>query len=538
MHSPTRYLLAALAAASLASATTPSETTERSEAAPSGDGAVTVAIQAGTVHTVSGTVLSGGATVLVRQGRIVAVGAELEIPSDAAVFDYGPDAVLIPGLVAPLSGYASGTGSLRTADPDLRAVDGFDFFSANASALSGGVTSLYITPARNRLIAGLAAMVKTTGADRERRILSSAAAVHGTITSAARNLAGYWVPPVPPTVDVGMGGAIPQLPRSLMGARVALRELVGGEPAGGTVALYGGASARLAELLGRGVPLNIEAESGAEIRSLLGFVAETGVACVLHGASEAGDLAEEIAAAGLPVVYELPFTPSLGGVDRGEGPDAFWPTFDVPARLAAAGVSVSIASGSMRDLRFAAALASQGGLDEAEALRAITLTPARTFGVADRVGSLAPGRDADLVVLNGPPLETTSTVIATWSDGELAWKAHETTATVIEVAELHVGDGEVLRPGQVLLLDGVIADVGRRVSHPRGATVVRGWAAMPGIVDALGHLGLEGSSRAPKTDFELSTLIAPGDDLDRRVASRGITTVAMSPRGARSTTKP
>ena len=103
---------------------------------------------------------------------------------------------------------------------------------------------------------------------------------------------------------------------------------------------------------------------------------------------------------------------------------------------------------------------------------------------------------------------------------------------MIEVDELHLGDGEVLRPGEVLIVDGKIAEVGERVARPFGARRGRGPAAMPGMIDAFGHLGLEGSAKAPDADFKLARLVEPGDFADRRVARAGVTTVVLTPRGA------
>ncbi|MCA8980686.1 MAG: amidohydrolase family protein, partial [Planctomycetes bacterium] len=119
----------------------------------------------------------------------------------------------------------------------------------------------------------------------------------------------------------------------------------------------------------------------------------------------------------------------------------------------------------------------------------------------------------------------------TWVSGEVVWKMEESGAVVLEVEELHLGDGTRIAPGQLLMQDGRILEVGRRVSHPIGCTVVRGKAAMPGMIDALGHLGLEGSSRVPDPDFSLTRILAPGDFADRRVAQAGVTTVLMTPRG-------
>jgi imidazolonepropionase-like amidohydrolase len=506
------------------------------ERAPTGGA---LAVRAGTIHLVEdGQVLTGNAALIVRGGRIVAAGLDLAIPADAHVVDYGPDAVIVPGLVAASSPLALGEPSQRTADAAVRAVDSFDPYTQAYSAdLSGGVTTAYLAPARARLIAGQGAVVKLGGSDAEGRVLLDSAALQGSIESDARSVPGYWDIPIPASIDVGLGRAEPQLPGSLMGAIVALRELLAF--ARGEVDLskdYGKRTGpQLQELLQRGLPWRLRASSEAEIRALVDLFEAERLPLVVDGAQESGALAAELAAAGAKVVLEVDVAPGRQQRELSRERDARWPRYDVAVRLQEAGVPFAIATPDVlrpRDLLFAAGLASRGGLSEADALRAITLSAAEVLGVAERVGSLAPGKDADFAVLNGAPLAASSSVLATWIGGELAWKAPGSqTALVIEVDELHVGDGEVLAPGQVLIVDGRIAEVSRRVGHPRGAVVVRGRVAMPGMIDATGHLGLEGSSKAAATDFKLARLVGPGDHVDRRVARAGVTTVILAPRG-------
>ena len=511
-----------------------------------------VALRAGTIHLVEGgVVLEGGATVLVEDGRIAAVGKDVPVPFGTKVVDYGPSAAITPGLVAAYVPYGWGSAdrggaSERTADPALRALDGFDFYAKHLSALMAGVTTAYVAPPEGRLIAGQGALVKLAGSDPARRVLAESAAIHGAIDWSARLAPGYWQPPLPATVDVGIGYQVPQLPKTTMGAIVALNELVGlarGGPADGS---WEPTTVRdLAALVEAGIPWRIGARDPQEIRALLDFAAESGVPIVVDKADGAKEVADELAAAGVPVIYRLPYTPGGLGQDRGKDRDARWPSFDVPAAMVAAGVPVAITSQEPGDLLFAAGVASRGGLDHAAALRAITQTPAEILGVAARVGTIAVGKDADLAVFSAAPLSGQASVVATWVDGALAWdrasagpdperreRAGLGSSVVIEVDELHVGDGRVLRPGQIAIRDGRIVEVGETVSRPAGAAVARGRAAMPGIVDALGHLGLEGTRKVPATDFELSSIVAPGDRVDRRVALAGVTTVVLAPRGS------
>lgn len=504
-------------------------------AAPSAPGGGTVAIQAGTIHLVEdGRILSGGATILVEDGKIVAAGNDVTVPPGTRVVDYGADAVIVPGFVAVDSNIGSSRAAERTADLSLRGADHFDPYTTYTRSLASGVTSAYVAPARNRLIAGQGAVVKLSGDDHRGRVLSEHATIHGSIASDARNVRGYWEPPIPATVDVGMGVEQPQLPRSAMGAIVALRELVALAAGGDGADEYGPhIGPELAERIAAGTTWRMRADEVNEVRALLDFFEENGLPLVVETDDSAGELVQELKQHGVHVILRDSFRPGRRPQDRGKAKGDEWPDVDAAALLAGAEVPIAIAptNNDLSELRFAAGLAILGGLAPEDALEAITLEPARVLGVADRVGSIAPGKDADFVVLNGAPLDGMSTVVATWVSGEVAYKTKEGGAVVLEVDELYIGNGEVLAPGQLLMQDGRILEVGRRVSHPIGCTVVRGAAAMPGMIDAMGHLGLEGSSRVPDPDFSLTRIVEPGDFADRRVAQAGVTTVLMTPRG-------
>lgn len=507
-----------------------------------------VALRAGAIYTAVGNEVIQDGTILVQSGRIVAVGKSVAIPPNAEIVDYGPDAVIAPGFVLADSNIATGNPPARTAEPTLSALANFDTYARYDYALAAGITSAYITPARMRLVAGQGAVVKLAGGAEQERVLKYPAALHGALSAEARTAQGYWEPPVPPTSDTGLGVFEPQLPRTLIGAGVAMRELLVAARGARVAEDFGPyASLELAGLLQKRMPWLISAVEEPEIRVALDLARDFGLNLVVNDATYAEGLAEELAKAGASVVYKPPFNPDGPLVNRGRSPDARWPAADVASRLAAAGVRLAIApspNASPRELRFAACIASRGGLDAAVALRAITATPAEIYGVADRVGTIQAGRDADFAVLNGAPLALDSQVIATWSDGRLAWAPDASALTddgaalggtvVVEAAELHLGDGHVLRPGQVLVRDGKIAEVGERVSRPRGALFVRARAAMPGIIDSLGFLGLEGSARSPTPDFRLSRILGPGDAGDRRVARAGVTSIVLSPRSAGS----
>ncbi len=507
---------------------------------PSGDQDGLIAVRAGTIYVAEDDrVIRGGGVILINNGKIVGVGEgndDSALPPGVRVVDYGPDASIIPGLIAISSGLGGFGASERTAEPGLSAADHFDSYGNYSALLAGGVTTAYIAPGQGRLIAGHGAVVKLGGAAGPGRVLSSSAAIHGSISTDARRTPGYWEPPVPATVDQGMGVERPQLPRTTMGAMIALRELMALAANPKNDIEYGPfAGADLSALLKQGLPWRMRAESESEVRALIEFFGENDLRLLIDGASSSASMAKELAQASKRVgvvVYSSART-NARPFDYGKGEEANWPDQDLAATLSAAGVPVILAQPrghSVRDLLFHASVARRGGMSAEDALTAITSRAARALGVHERVGSLGTGKDADFVVLNGEPLASGSSVIATWVDGDLAHQAKNSGPVVLEVDHLYVGDGQVLSPGQLLMNEGRIIEVGRRVAHPNNCTVVRGTAAMPGMIDALGHLGLEGSNEVPPTRFKMAQIVEPGDFADRRVAQAGVTTVVMTPR--------
>ncbi|MCP5022853.1 MAG: amidohydrolase family protein [bacterium] len=512
-------------------------------------------VRAGTIHPCGGEeVLTGGAAIWIQDGKIMAVGKEVKPPFGTREMDFGPSAVIAPGLVATQSNYGPGGNDARAAAPFVRAIDGFDPYAKYNSALRSGVTSVYLAPGSGeRLITGQGAVVKLAGKDRTSRILSSSTGISGSISSGARYAPGFWEPRLPATVDVGLGFENRQFPRTVMGAVVALRELVAfaaGESEYSEE--YGAATGQaLGELIRDKAVWRMRVKTDEEVSAMIELFDSTGVALVLEGLELAPDSAARLAAAGRKVIYRVS-QPSLS--NHGKDADKERPDATVAAGLAKAGVPFAIQSWSPTSLRFAAALAMRGGLDSDSALEAITFQAADAMQVANRIGSLKAGLDADIVVYNGAPMDVSSSVLVTLVDGEVAFDAEDVarrmndkaasddgpyanmdprgilprTATVLSVEELHLGNGEVLAPGEVLMQYGRILEVGRSVSRPAGSRVLTGFAAMPGIVDVLGHLGMEGQTPRISKSFDMRRMIEPGDRVDREVALAGITTVNMT----------
>ena len=152
------------------------------------------------------------------------------------------------------------------------------------------------------------------------------------------------------------------------------------------------------------VPLAIQANRASDLLASMRLAEEFKLRLILVGASEGWMVADEIARRKVPVVVKpltnLPNFDSLGA------------TLENPGRLAKAGVDIALASFETHrsgTLRQEAGNAVAYGLDRAAALSAVTLGAARIWGVADRYGSIEPGKDADLVIWSGDPFELTTT---------------------------------------------------------------------------------------------------------------------------------
>jgi len=353
-------------------------------ALPAQEASRVLLVRAGTVWTGAGSPLAPGA-VLVEDGKIRAVAGTIEAPEGAQVLEW-PTGVLTPGLVDAHGRFGVRGDALEPTEAlttDARAIDVFDpRHEEFERALHAGTTAVLLAPGEGNVVAGSAPVVRTGGPEAA-RILVEEAAMKLSIGSAA--LRGD------------------REPTSRAGALAMLRARVAEAQAGGRPDAF----SRFA----RGeMPGLVDAPENDEVLAALRFGEGFGLRLVLVGAARCAEI--EAGLAGSAVVAG-PFDSSTPMRElRG------------PAALAAKGVLVAFgSSGQSRDpasLRLTASLAVRGGLAPETAMRALTATAAAIAGVADRAGTLESGKDADLVVWSGSPLDLSTRPLAVFVLGERA----------------------------------------------------------------------------------------------------------------------
>ena len=532
-----------LVLAAIAAAATPALISlggERSEAEPpswlQGEGTLK-GYQAARIY-VDGNQVREDAVLLVRDGKVAAVVGLDEVPPLVEVVDMG-DARIVPGLVAadsPLTG--NGNQGDLSMGAHRRAFDDFDPFLEMDKVLERGITTFYLSPDRRRLVGGRGAVVKTAG---DHRILMEESDLRVSLQSSAFYPPSYFRPPVPPTSENPIVPAQPQAPQSRAGALMALRESAA-QAKWGVTDVHSKALASF--LKNRGL-LRVAADQEAEIRSALDLAKEWGTPLLLDGANGSEDLAAAMANQRSLVIFHPPLFSSL--VDMGPNWEA--PASDALRTLVDAGVAVALSPGMHGRwtwLLESASAATGYGLTEAEALAGVTSQAATALGVADRVGSLREGRDADFLIMAGDPLDPAASVSQVFIDGNMVWDraatnneraaADETVAAdapvVLRGGTLWTGNGSPITGGvEVLLKNGRVVAAGKQVPHPAGARIIDGGAGAhltPGFIDARSTHGV-GSSVDPNAVLGLLAGGSRYKESWQELARSGITTAVIGP---------
>ena len=375
-----------------------------------------VAIVGGRILPIDGEPFDG--VVLVEDGKITALGPDVRPPEGAERVD-ARGKTLLPGLVdahAHVGIYeeAEGWAGLDVNEltdpitPHVRAIDAINPADLGfRDAVEGGVLAANVNPGSGNPIGGQTVAIKTWGRTVDAMTLRQPSGLKSALGENPKRV--YGEKKQMPSTRLGTAGLIREAFAKAQSYLVKQERHPPDEPPERDIRLEA-----LGRVLRREIPWRQHCHRADDIATALRLADEFGYRLVIDHGTEAFMLADVLAEHGIPVVIG----PLLTARSKVELRNR---SLTNPGKLAAAGVQVAIATDHpvvpIHFLIHQATFAVKEGLDPATALRTITLNPARVMGVDDRIGSLAPGKDADFCIWSGDPLDVMSRVEQAWLDG-------------------------------------------------------------------------------------------------------------------------
>ncbi|HHW02436.1 MAG TPA: amidohydrolase [Thermoanaerobacterales bacterium] len=383
-----------------------------------------IAVVNGRIYTMAKSILQKG-TVIIDGGKICEIGEDIDIPEGAQIIDASGKYVF-PGFIDAHShigifeeavGEIGEDGNEWTdpVTPHLRALDAVNpADKAFDDAVKGGITCAFTGPGSANVIGGQSIAIKTWGRVIDRMVVKAPAGLKVAFGENPKRVYGEQK----------------KMPSTRMGTAALLRETLikalnykkkvekdSRDP--DKIVERDLKMEVLCDVLDKKLPLRAHAHRADDILTAVRIAREFGVDIVIEHCTEGHLIADELAGAGVPAVVG----PSLTSRSKVELKDL---SFKTPGILASRGVKVAIMTDHpvipIQYLPVCAALAVREGMKEEDALKAITINAAEIIGIADRVGSLEKGKDADIVIWDGHPLEIKSKPACVLINGQIAYK--------------------------------------------------------------------------------------------------------------------
>lgn len=376
-----------------------------------------ICIKNGTLHTaVSKETFI--ADILIDGGKIVKIGKGLS--ADGAEVIDATGLQVYPGFVEAhchigLDGYGIGYEGHDYNElndpvtPQVQAIDGINPFDpCMKMAAKAGVTCFATGPGSSNSIGGTFAAIKPVGTRVDNMIVKFPIAMKcafGENPKRCYQKQG---------ISSRMTNAA-KIREALNKAKVYKAKIEAAGDDASKLPAYDQKSEALIPVLNHEIPLKAHAHQANDIFTAIRIAKEFGVGLTLEHVTEGHMIADELAKENLP----LAVGPTFGHASKFELQNKTWET---PGILAKAGCHVSIITDApvtpLHYLPLCAGLAIKAGMDEYEALRAVTINPAEHIGIADRVGSLEEGKDADVVIVDGCPFDVTGVIKHVLINGE------------------------------------------------------------------------------------------------------------------------
>lgn len=359
------------------------------------------------------------ADILIDQGKIVEIGKALDVPNETEVID-ASGLMVYPGFIDAhshlgLDGYGIGYEGEDVNEmndiitPQLWAVDGINPQDPTfLQAALGGVTCVGTGPGSANVLGGMFTAIKTAGVRIDNMIVKPIVAMKCAFGENPKRI-------YKEKCDHTRMTTASKLREMLFKTKEYIEK---SEAANGDISKKPAYDMKLEALIPviKGeIPLKAHAHRADDILTSIRIAKEFQIKLTLEHCTEGHLIAEELAKEGYPVAVG----PTFGHATKFELRNK---TFKTPGILAGAGCQVSIITDApvipQQYLALCAGLAVKAGMDEFEALKAITINPAKHLGIEDRVGSLEIGKDADIVITNGNPFLSDTEVVITLINGK------------------------------------------------------------------------------------------------------------------------
>lgn len=358
--------------------------------------------------------------ILVESGKIIAMGENLDVPESAEIMDVSGKEVY-PGFVEAhghigLDGYGIGYEGTDynemndIASPHLRGLDGIKPMEPTfKKAAEAGVTSVCTGPGSANVLGGTFAAIKTVGNSVDDMLIRDGVAMKCAFGENPKRC-------YRDKKDSCRMSTAAILREMLFKAR---EYMLKKEAAGEDIfrrPVFDMKMEALIPVLKKEIPLKAHAHAAVDILTAVRIAKEFDVKLTLEHVTEGHLIVDELVKINVP----LAVGPTLTNASKFELRNKSWTT---PGVLAAAGCQVSIITDSpvipQEYLPICAGMAVKAGMDPFQALQAITINPAKHAGIADRVGSLEVGKDADIVITDGCPFEVSTNVECVLIDGKV-----------------------------------------------------------------------------------------------------------------------
>ena len=359
-----------------------------------------IALTNGRLYTIDNGIIEQG-TILLDGEKIAAVGTDVAIPADAQVIDV-EGRIVTPGFIdahthigideeihQPIGDDCNEMTEPNTAE--LRAMDAINYRDLSfQDAVKAGITTVMITPGSANVFGGLVAVMKTAGRTYKEMLLNGEAGLKMAFGENPKRVYGE-KDKTPSTrmatmaiARQGFYEAKEYLKKSEEDREFSLQ------------------TEHIAKALDGGIPVRAHAHRADDIMTAIRLRDEFHLDLVVEHCTDGHLIVDELKEAGVPVAVG----PSLSNRAKVEMENV---TFRTPGVLASAGIDVAIITDApctpIQYLPICAGMAMREGMTEEDAFKALTIVPAKILKVDDRLGSLAVGKDADVVVWNNHPME-------------------------------------------------------------------------------------------------------------------------------------